>query len=178
MGPHRAKALSIALAALAVPCAAQEAGWHYSFLPGEGDRASMGCDREATPDRYTCLAVRCEADFTTGIHVHSSRPEGDVGPWEMTVDREAQTLTAEISDAPYGGRFVEDADWLLDRVRHGTFVYLKRADDPEAPFAYIDLSGSFTAIEEALFWCAPRVPPAEQIGVPGVEQDNANGDEQ
>lgn len=167
MGSHRAEILTLALLALATPALAQEAGWHYSPLPGEGDRATLGCDRDASAETFTCLAVRCEDDFTTGVHVHSWRPD-DTGAWEMTIDREERTLFAEPADTPYGGRFVADADWLLDRLRHGSFVYLRPAGAEGQPFAFIDLSGSFFAINQALAWCAPRVPKGEPIPAPGV----------
>jgi len=170
MGPHRAARL-IALLALVTPSMAQVPGWQFSHLPGEGDRAAMGCDRDADADTFTCLAVRCEDDFTIGLHVHSSRYGGDAGLWEMTLDREARSLLAEASPGPYGARFNADADFLLDRLRHGTFVYLRHSEDLNAPFAYIDLSGSMTAISEALYWCAPRTVPDEQNSAPGVDPE-------
>lgn len=166
MGSHRAKVL-ILLAGLALPASAEEPGWHYSPLPGEGDRATLGCDREAAPETFTCLAVRCEDDFTTGVYVHSYRPD-DTGAWEMTIDRENRTPLAEATDAPYGARFLADGDWLLDRLRQGSFVYLRPADAGGQPFAFIDLTGSLLAINRALAWCAPRVPAGEPITAPDV----------
>lgn len=156
MGLHPAQAL-IAATLLVWPAVAQEAGWHYSPLPGEGDRATMGCDREATPQDFTCLVVRCEDDFSTGIHIHTSHPAA-LGKWEMTLDRENAAFLAEPSSAPYGGRFAERADWLLDRIREGTFIYLRHADDAGGGFAYIDLGGSLFAVNRALAFCAPRIP--------------------
>jgi hypothetical protein len=155
------------LLALATPAAALEPGWHYSPLRGEGDRATLGCDREATADSYTCLAVRCEDDYTTGIHIHTSRPQV-LGTWEMTLDRENASFTAVADDAPYGGRFLERSDWLLERILQGTFIYLRHADDPVGAFAYIDLGGSLYAVNRALAFCAPRVP-VEPIARPGVQ---------
>ena len=64
---------------IAQPVFAQEAGWHYSPLAGEGDRAALGCAAGATASSFTCLAVRCEDDFTVGLHIHTSRPGGDAG---------------------------------------------------------------------------------------------------
>ena len=176
MGPHRTqKALILALGLLASPACAQQAGWHYSPLPGEGDRAALGCDRNAMPQEFTCLAVRCEDDFSTGLYLYSSRFGGTDGTWAMTLDREDRSFTAVPSKSPYGAQIIEDADFLLDRLRHGTFIYMRHSADENLPFAYIDLSGSMAAITEALFWCAPRVPPAEQNAPPNVK-DNQSRD--
>ncbi|PXA98441.1 hypothetical protein DMC47_08400 [Nostoc sp. 3335mG] len=153
------------------PAMAQMPGWQFSPLPGEGDRAAMGCDRDATSSAHTCLVVRCEDDFTTGLHLYSSRFGGPAGRWTMTLDREDRAFLAEPDASPYRARIIEDADWLLDRLRYGTFVYLRHEADAHAPFAFIDLSGSMTAIAEALYWCAPRVPESEQNLSPGVDRD-------
>lgn len=152
----------LALALLATPVAAQQPGWHYSPLPDEGDRATLGCDRDATPEAFTCLAVRCEDDYSTGIHIHTSRADV-LGTWEMTLDRENANFVAEESDAPYGGRFLARADLLLDRIAQGTFIYLRHNDDRTGAYAYIDLGGSLYAVNRALAHCAPRVPPPEPI---------------
>lgn len=163
MGPHRTqKALILALGLLASPACAQQAGWHYSPLPGEGDRAALGCDRNAMPQEFTCLAVRCEDDFSTGVYVHTSGPHV-LGSWEMTLDRENASFSAEASSAPYGGQFIARADWLLERIEQGTFIYLRHADDGAGAYAYIDLGGSLLAIHQALAFCAPRVKPSEPI---------------
>jgi len=149
-------ASAIALVMLTCAAPAQEPGWHYSPLPGEGDRATLGCDRDATPNDFTCLAVRCEDDFSTGIYVHTSRANV-LGHWELTLDRENATFTAEASQAPYSGRILENTDWLLDRLKQGTFIYLRHSEDPGEGFAYIGLGGSLYAINDALSYCAPRV---------------------
>jgi hypothetical protein len=177
MGPHRAKAL-IGLLMLGTGAAlAQEPGWHYSPLPGEGDRASLGCAKDSNAQNYTCLAVRCEDDYTTGVHVHSSRAGGAAGNWEFTLDRDTRSLVAEASE-PYGGRFADEDGWLLDGLRHGTFVYLRHEGDADGGFALISLAGSFSAIAEALQWCAPRVLPDEQNGAGGVETITKEGEPQ
>lgn len=166
MGPHRTqKGLILALVLMCGPAGAQEPGWHYSPLPGEGDRATLGCDRAATPEAFTCLAVRCEDDFSVGIHVHTSRPDV-LGTWDMTLDRENARLVAEKSDAPYGGRFVAQADWLLERIEQGTFIYLRHADDSFGAYAHIGLGGSLFAITSALAYCAPRLPAGTEPKAP------------
>jgi len=154
MGRLGAALLILALSGLSAT--GQEPGWHYSHLPGEGDRASMGCARDSTPDDYACLAVRCEDDHSVGVYVHSTRSGGDAGRWEMTVDRENRIAPAEPSAAPYGARFSADSDWLLDRLRHAGFVYLRHSGDTQAPFRVIPLRGSMRAITEAVAFCAPR----------------------
>lgn len=174
MGSHRAAGL-IAVLALAQPALAEAPGWQFSSLPGEGDRAAMGCDRDANETVFTCLVVRCEDNFSTGIHIHSSRFGGAAGIWNMTLDREDVSFIAEKDTGPYGAVITQGADLLLERLRHGTFVYLRHSEDEYAPFAFIDLTGSMTAIAEALYWCAPRVPPTEQNSVsdvnPGQSRD-------
>lgn len=165
MGPHRTqKSLTLALLLLSAPVTAQEPGWHYSPLPREGDRAALGCDREATSQAFTCLAVRCEDDFSTGIHIHTSRPDR-AGTWDMTLDRETASFVAEPSHAPYGGQFVARADWLLERIEQGTFIYLRHRNDAGG-FAYIDLGGSLAAIHQALAFCAPRLPATTEPNAP------------
>lgn len=179
MGPHRTAALiASALLLSGTPVAGQQVGWHYSPLPGEGDRASMGCARGSDAETFTCLVVRCEDDFTTGIHLYTSRPQGGLGAWEITLDRETRQVEVLPDPAPYHGR-IDDADgWLLDGLRHGTFAYLRHTRDTGGGFAYIDLTGSFRAIEEALYWCVPRIPPAERNGDPDVGPETQNGEMQ
>jgi hypothetical protein len=178
MGSYRAKALALILAAAALPAAAIEAGWHISPLPEEGDRASLGCARDSTNTDFACLAVRCEDDFSVGVHVYTTRPNGDAGRWAMTLDREDRTFETTDDPSPYGAR-LDDADgYLLDRIQHGTFIYMRHAEDEHAPFRYIDLGGSFTAVAEALYWCAPRVPPAEQNVPLDVDTGKDNGEAQ
>lgn len=147
--------LAVALITTAAP--AQEPGWHYSPLPGEGDRASLGCSRDSTSADFLCLAVRCEDDFSTGMHVYASRRE-TAGNWQMTIDRVDKVLAAEPAPGPYGARFIADADWLLESLREGSFVYLRHEDDAASPFRFIDLTGSLYRINEALAFCAPRAP--------------------
>jgi hypothetical protein len=168
MGPHSTQGLIFALALLASPAVAQEAGWRYSPLPGEGDRATLGCDREATADSFACLAVRCEDDFSVGIHIHTHRPD-DTGAWDITLDRENATLTAISDSGPYGARILDEDGWLRERLEQGTFIYLRHADEHDGAFRFIDLSGSLVAISKALAFCAPRMPASsEPNAAPGV----------
>lgn len=168
MGSHPAQGLILALALLACPTSAQEAGWHYSPLPGEGDRATLGCDREATADSFACLAVRCEDDYAVGIHIHTDRAD-DTGAWDITLDRENATLTAIPDPGPYGARLLDEDGWLRERLEQGTFIYLRHAEEHDGGFRFIDLSGSLVAITKALAFCAPRLPtPIEPNAAPGV----------
>jgi hypothetical protein len=158
--------LALLVVGLASPLHAQQSGWHYSPLPGEGDRATMGCDTTATPAAFVCIAVRCEDDFTTGVYVHTNRLAKQ-GDWRMTIDRENATLTAGASSAPYSARFVPDqTGWLLERIRQGSFIYLRNLNDPDLGFARISLGGSLYAINNALAFCAPRTAPSDAAGRP------------
>lgn len=154
-----------------LPALSVEPGWQISPLPGEGDRASLGCARGSTETDFACLAVRCEGDFSVGVHVYTSRLGGDAGRWIVTLDRENRIMATSAAPSPYGAALADEDGWLLDGLRHGTFVYLQHEDDGDAEFDFIGLGGSFQAIAEALYWCAPRTPPAEQKPVPGVDAD-------
>lgn len=96
----------------------------------------------------------------------------------MTLDRETRVLDAVADGSPYGNRIEDPDGWLLDGLRHGTFVYLRHAEDTDAPFAFIDLTGSFRAITEALYWCAPRVGRDEQNGASSVNGATEHGEAQ
>lgn len=174
MGPHRAAALSLLFCA---PALAQSPGWGFSPLPGEGDRAAMGCDRAARPDDFFCVVVRCEDDFSPGLHLYTSRVSGALGRWVLTLDREERQIEIAEVVPPYSGRIVAADGWLLERIRQGAYIYLRHAQDDEAPFRFISLSGSLLAIEEALYWCAPRLPPSEQNVLPGVATELETGED-
>ena len=150
---------------LTTPALSQEPGWHYSPLPGEGDRAALGCNREATAEAFACLAVRCEDDYSIGLHIHTSRPDGDRGRWLLTIDREVGlTVDAQASTAPYSARVDGDAAELIDGLKNGGLVYLDSADG--AVSAQISLSNSLAVINRALFFCAPRVVPEKPAEAP------------
>ena len=151
---------------LASPAGAQEAGWHYSPLPGEGDRAALGCALNSTPQVYACIAVRCEDDFSTGVHIHTSREQGDAGAWAITVDKETRSFTAEAAE-PYGARLAGDFSWVLHNLAHGAVAYLAPEDGSDMPVNHIALDGSLDAINAALAFCAPRLP-VEPIAEAGV----------
>ena len=180
MGPDRAQGLTLRGAALlitmlaVVPARAQEAGWHYSPLPGEGDRATLGCASGSTAQDYACIAVRCEDDFAIGFYLHTSRPEGDAGPWAIDIDKDHGQFAAVADDAPYGARIEGDLVWLRDGLEQGAVAYLQPLFGRPLPYAVIPLGGSLTAITQALAYCAPRVPkaPSEPNDAQGVEYQN------
>ncbi len=158
------------VAALAAPALAQEPGWHYSPLPGEGDRAAMGCTYGSTPEKHACLVVRCEDDFSTGLHIHTSRPEGDAGSWVLEFDREMTRfpVTASAEGSPYGARIEGDVTDLLFNLRNAGLIYLEPPGGSQIDRA-ISLSGSLDAINRALYFCAPKVPN-EPASVPDKVQ--------
>ncbi|MHA6689652.1 hypothetical protein [Devosia sp. A449] len=152
MGPHPAQALMLAM--LLTPAMAQEPGWHYSPLPGEGDRATLGCALGSTATAFTCIAVRCEDDFSAGVHLHTSRAD-DAGRWAITIDKETRGFVAEAA-APYGARLTGDVSWVLDNLANGAVAYLAPEDGSAMPANHIALDGSLYAINRALAFCAPR----------------------
>lgn len=177
MGSDRAQGLTLRGAALLItmlavaPAQAQEAGWHYSPLPGEGDRATLGCASGSTAQDYACIAVRCEDDFSVGMHLYTSRPEGDAGGWAVDIDKDHGQFVATVDGAPYGARLQGDMAWLRDGLEQGAVVYLQPLFGKPLQRGVIPLGGSLTAIAQALAYCAPRVPkaPSEPNAPQGVE---------
>jgi hypothetical protein len=162
------------VALVATPTLAQEAGWHYSPFPHEGDRATLGCAKGATPESYACLAVRCEDDFTTGVHIHTSRPEGDAGAWTLEFDGGAAAITATAAPdaSPYHARFTGDVEPILFGLKNAGLLFLTPPNG-EPLEQGISLTGSLTAINQALYFCAPKTSGDE---VPAVDGQNRPGD--
>lgn len=160
---------ALSLLALLAPAAlAQEAGWHYSPLPGEGDRAALGCALGSTPQTQACFAVRCEDDFSTGVHIMTSRAGDDAGNWAVTIDKETRFVTA-VAAPPYGARVTSGLDWLIENLAQGAVAYLEPESGPPMPVNHIPLDGSLRAITLALSYCAPRRPAlVEPQDDPGV----------
>lgn len=156
------KALAVAALALFLPAplAAQEAGWHYSPFDGEGDRAALGCAYGSDAVTYTCLAVRCEDDFSVGLHIHTSRLGGDAGRWTLDIDKDHHEVEARASGAPYHARVEGDVAALLEALKQGAVAYLDPQAGAQVHRNGISLSGSLQAINQALYFCAPRTPPA------------------
>lgn len=163
------------LLALSQPALGQEAGWHYSPLPGEGDRAALGCTYGSSPAAYACLAVRCEDDFSVGLHVHTSREGGDAGRWVLEFDKEGERfpVTAVSDGSPYHARIEGDVTPLLDELKNAGLVYLDPVDGPSIDRA-ISLSGSLYAINQALYFCAPKVPSGNEV--PTINGQDGAGD--
>ncbi len=157
-----ATGLGFILGYLSITVNAQEAGWHYSPIAGEGDRAALGCAKDSSSEIYTCIAVRCEDDYSAGIYIHTSRPEGDAGSWLLTVDRENRNVSADRTGGPYGAKILGDTPWLLERLKQGTYVYLQPQTGTQPLLNPIHLNGSLFSINTALAYCAPRVPPAPE----------------
>jgi hypothetical protein len=167
-----------ALLSLVSPALAQESGWHYSPLPGEGDRAALGCSYGANAQNFTCLAVRCEDDFAVGVHIHTSRADGDAGKWVLAFDEDADRIavTAVADGSPYHARIEGDVAALLERIRNSGVVYLEPERGPPTERA-ISLNGSLYAINQALYFCAPKVAPPSGDEVAPVDGQDGAGDE-
>jgi hypothetical protein len=141
---------------LALPAAAQEGGWHYSPFPGEGDRAALGCSPGSTPESHTCLAVRCEDDFSVGLHVETTRDGGDAGRWRLQVDDQVfEVVAAPSTTSPYGAKVEGDVAPFLDAIKNGGEGFVEPIDGAETSSRALPLTGSLEAINQALFFCAP-----------------------
>lgn len=148
----------IAAWTLASGAPAQSPGWQHSPLPGEGDRAAMGCDQTSTPERFLCVVVRCEDDFSVGLYVHVDEPALASLGWTLDVDKQSFGIARRIAApaAPYAARADGDIAPVLDALRHGAMAYVDIGTRPRPRSGAISLSGSSNAIGQALYFCAPR----------------------
>lgn len=137
------------------PAGAQEGGWHYAPFPGEGDRAALGCSAGSSPDSHTCIAVRCEDDYSIGIYLKTTREGGDTGRWSLVVDKDVLPFTAVATEAPYGAKVEADPAIVLDWIKQGGEAYVDPLDGAGPSSRSIPLGGSMLAINQALFFCAP-----------------------
>ena len=161
---------------MATGVSAQEEGWHYSPLEGEGDRAALGCALNSTPERFTCIAVRCEDDFSVGVHLHTSRPGGDAGRWRLDIDREGgHELDAKPDGTPYHAKLAGDVSEVIEALKNGGVAYLDPKAGPALPTNGIPLTGSLHAINQALYFCAPRVVSGDEVTA--IDGQNDAGDE-
>jgi hypothetical protein len=158
----------LALVAGTLPALSQESGWTYSPFPGEGDRAAIGCSYGSTPDSHSCVVVRCEDDFTVGLHIKTTRPGGDAGAWRIQVDKDIFEVEAVAVDgSPYGARVAGEVSRIIDSIRNGDSLFIDPRDSREPPSRGIGLAGSLRATTQALFFCAPRNPEAGTDESPG-----------
>lgn len=154
-------AIAVVLLLIAAPAAAQEAGWHYSPYPGEGDRAALGCSYGSTPQMHTCIAVRCEDDFAIALHLDTTRLGGDAGRWRLAIDDEAFEVKATATAGlPYGAKVEGDGGGIIEALRNGVSLFLDPLEGAPVPSSGIGLVGSLYAINQALYFCAPRAEPA------------------
>lgn len=143
---------------------AQEEGWHYSPLEGEGDRAALGCAFKSTPESFTCIAVRCEDDFSVGVHLHTSRPGGDAGRWRLDVDRETgYEIDAKPDGTPYHAKLAGDVAAVIEALKNGGVAYLDPKGGGALPTNGIPLTGSLYAINQALYFCAPKLVSGDEV---------------
>jgi hypothetical protein len=155
---------------------AQEEGWHYSPLAGEGDRAALGCAYKSTPESFTCIAVRCEDDFSVGVHLHTSRPGGDAGRWRLDVDRETGLeIDAKPDGTPYHAKVAGEVTDVIEALKNGGVAYLDPKAGPALPTNGIPLTGSLYAINQALYFCAPKVGSGDEVTA--VDGQDGAGDE-
>ena len=154
-------ALALALL-LAAPAAAQEGGWDYSPFPGEGDRAALGCSAGSTPESHTCIAVRCEDDFSVGLHVETTREGSDAGLWRVQIDDQVKEVTAvAVPNSAYGAKIEGDVAPIIAAIKDGGEGFVEPVDGAETSSRALRLEGSLYAINQALFFCAPAAEEPE-----------------
>lgn len=123
----------------------------------------MGCASGSDETRYACLVVRCDDGFSVAVYIETSRPMGDAGRWTVQIDDVGTEYTAlALADSPYGARIVEPGD-LVERLKNGGVVILDPLDGPPPSVNGISLSGSLYVINQALYFCAPKVAPEGAI---------------
>jgi hypothetical protein len=144
---------------MTAPALAQESGWHYSPYPGEGDRAALGCAYESTPEIHTCVAVRCEDDFSVALYIDTKRLGGDGGRWRLDIDdARHEVLATMVEGSPYGAKVDGDVTAILEGIKNGVSLYLEPLEGSPLTRNGIGLSGSLYAINQALYFCAPDMP--------------------
>ncbi len=128
----------------------------------------MGCSSQTTEP--FCLAVRCEDDYSVSLYIYSTRPV--LGEWQLTIDRETPLkVIAEAPTGPYSGQIAGDVAQLVEALKNGGIAYLDAGDGSVS--AQIRLNGSLAAINQALFYCAPRNPASGDEVAPVDGQDRA-----
>ena len=141
------------------PALAQQAGWQYSPYPGEGDRAALGCAYQSTPEIHTCIAVRCEDDFSVALYIDTKRLGGDGGRWRLEIDEATHEVVATpVANSPYGARIEGEVGSIIEAIKNGVSLYLDPLDGNPLTRNGIGLAGSLYAINQALYFCAPDVP--------------------
>jgi hypothetical protein len=113
----------------------------------------------ATREVFACFVVRCEDDFDVGLYVHTSGPRDDAGKWVLQIDDVKHEFVAQREPAPYNAEVQGDVLQLIDEMKNGGVAYLERPDGGGGH--PIPLSGSLYAINQALYFCAPRAPVEE-----------------
>jgi hypothetical protein len=157
-GPAVSTTAGLTWLVLAATGTAQEAGWAYSPYTGEGDRAAMGCSYGSTPDEHACVVVRCEDDFTVALYLDTTRAGGDAGRWSMQIDRQVHEVTAvDVAGSPYGAKVEGDVAAIINDIKNGDSFFIDPRDGAEPPNRGIGLSGSLYTINQALYFCAPRI---------------------
>ena len=108
--------------------------------------------------------VRCEDDQSVGVHIDTSRAGGDAGRWRIEFDKGDSPLEveAETDGSPYGARIMGDVEPILFGLKNLGLVYLDPQEGPEVD-QLIHLGGSLYVINQALYFCAPRVVPEDAV---------------
>ena len=147
----------IALAATAAAVVAQDA-WQPSPFPGEEDLAVMGCSDSTNEEAWSCLAVRCENDWSLGLYAELTNLTLD-GEFTLVVGEESFPVSGRTQEQsiPYNNRLDGEIPDILAAMKSAEAVVIDRPDDPLNPgFDTIPLRGAADAITALEARCTQR----------------------
>ena len=77
-------------------------------------------------------------------------------------DEDFQVTAARVDGSHFGAKGDGDVSGIIEAIKNGVSLFLDPMDGAQVPSSGIGLSGSLYAINQALFFCAPRVDPESE----------------
>jgi hypothetical protein len=143
----RALLSAIALAAATTAAVAQDF-WQPSPFPGEEDLAVMGCSDSTNEEAWSCLAVRCENDWSLGLYTELTNLTLE-GEFTLVVGEVRFPVSGRMQEqsVPYSNRLDGDVSAIVAAMKAAEAVVIDRPRDPLNPgFDTIPLRGAAEAI--------------------------------